>query len=137
MKKYIIRNRKAGGVVCADAFATLAEAEKTLYKYELEDRADGTYTPDFYEIIDEDFDTELDVAWRLNVAYCLFGFDFTVYLFEKFIAVEMIKNQLPEGLNVLIRINTIDAFDNEAIRAIEKIIKLLNIECRKYTKKRR
>lgn len=50
--KYIIRDREAGNVI--DKFATQEEAELALQEYEEEDKRDGTYEPDFYEIIKED-----------------------------------------------------------------------------------
>lgn len=54
MKKYIIRDREAGNVI--DSFNTLNEAKAELNAYEKEDMDDGTYTPDFYEIVEEDKD---------------------------------------------------------------------------------
>lgn len=49
--KYIIRDREAGNVI--DRFGTLEEAQAELARYEAEDRAEGTYEEDFYEIITE------------------------------------------------------------------------------------
>lgn len=48
MKKYIIQDREAGNVI--DEFDTIEAAEKCLAEYEEQDRADGTFTQDFYEI---------------------------------------------------------------------------------------
>lgn len=45
---YITRDREAGNVI--DEFKTLQEAEKALAEYEEQDKKDGTYTPDFYEV---------------------------------------------------------------------------------------
>ena len=45
---YYIRDREAGNVI--DSFSTLDEAETALAEYEATDKAEGTYTPDFYEI---------------------------------------------------------------------------------------
>ena len=47
--KYIIRDREAG--IFIDEFYTLEAAQKTLEEYESQDKADGTYTENFYEII--------------------------------------------------------------------------------------
>lgn len=49
--KYWIRDREAGNrITWCD---TLEEAEELVRVYEDEDREDGTYTPDFYEIVKE------------------------------------------------------------------------------------
>lgn len=48
--KYIIRDREAGNFI--DEFKTLAEAKNTLEDYEAEDKEDGTYTENFYEIVE-------------------------------------------------------------------------------------
>lgn len=50
MKKYLIQDREAGNVI--EECDTLEEAEKVLAEYEAEDEKDGTYTPDFYEIVE-------------------------------------------------------------------------------------
>lgn len=49
-KKYAIRGHEAGIVI--DEFATLTEAETALDDYIKMDKAEGTYTPRFYEIYD-------------------------------------------------------------------------------------
>lgn len=49
--KYIIRDREAGNKIAT--FDTLPEAEQELALYEEEDRKDGTYTADFYEIVED------------------------------------------------------------------------------------
>lgn len=46
---YIIRDRQAGNVIYS--FFTLKDAEETLEEYETEDRNNGTYEADFYEIV--------------------------------------------------------------------------------------
>ena len=46
--KYITRDREAGNVI--DEFATLAEAEAAIEKYEADDKEEGIYEPDFYEV---------------------------------------------------------------------------------------
>ena len=45
---YVTRDREAGNVI--DEFDTLKEAEEAIRKYEEEDKTDGTYAPNFYEI---------------------------------------------------------------------------------------
>ena len=51
MKTYIIRDREAGNPI--EDGLTLNEAVKLLNQYEETDKANGIYTPDFYEIIEE------------------------------------------------------------------------------------
>lgn len=48
--KFYTRDREAGNRI--DEFNTREEAESAIAAYEKEDMADGTYTPDFYEIED-------------------------------------------------------------------------------------
>lgn len=48
----VIRDREAGNII--DEFSTFDEAEKTLEKYENEDKEAGTYEEDFYEIVEID-----------------------------------------------------------------------------------
>ena len=48
---YTIRDREAGNKI--DSFDTMEEAMETLKAYEEEDRKDGSYTENFYEIIEE------------------------------------------------------------------------------------
>ncbi len=45
---YVIRDREAGNII--DKFSTYEEAQQALNQYEKEDKEDGIYTPDFYEI---------------------------------------------------------------------------------------
>lgn len=47
-KPYKTRDREAGNLI--DEFATLEEAQDAVEQYEADDEADGTYTPNFYEI---------------------------------------------------------------------------------------
>ena len=51
MKKYIIQDRETGTFI--DQFDTYQEAQKELKRYENEDKQDGTFTPDFYEIVEK------------------------------------------------------------------------------------
>ena len=46
---YVIRDREAGNTI--EAFETLSECEAMLEYFENEDRKDGNYTTDFYEIV--------------------------------------------------------------------------------------
>lgn len=46
--KWIIRDREAGNKI--DCFETLEEAKRTLEEYEKQDKIDGIYEPNFYEI---------------------------------------------------------------------------------------
>jgi hypothetical protein len=50
-KTFYIQDREAGNKI--DAFSTLSEAQKALAMYEEDDKAEGTYTPNFYEIVEE------------------------------------------------------------------------------------
>lgn len=45
---YIIQDREAGNII--SSFETLEDAEAELEQYEEEDKREGTWTPDFYEI---------------------------------------------------------------------------------------
>ena len=51
MKKYIIQDRETGTFI--DQFNTYQEALTELERYENEDKQDGTFTPDFYEIVEK------------------------------------------------------------------------------------
>lgn len=44
----VIRDRESGNI--SDVFNTFEEAEKVLASYEKQDKAEGTYTEDFYEV---------------------------------------------------------------------------------------
>lgn len=52
MKKYIIRDREAGNKIAS--FDSYEEAAKELENYEAEDKRNEEYTPDFYEIVEEE-----------------------------------------------------------------------------------
>ena len=54
----VIRDREAGNVITE--FETLEEAKKELEKYEAQDKKDGVYVEDFYEIYDIDTQTVLE-----------------------------------------------------------------------------
>ncbi len=49
MAKYIIREREAGNEITY--FFNLVDAQRMVKEFEEEDKADDTYTPDFYEIV--------------------------------------------------------------------------------------
>lgn len=48
---FIIRDREAGNFI--DSFDSYEEAFTALNEYEAEDRAEGIYVPEFYEIVEE------------------------------------------------------------------------------------
>ena len=50
--KYIIQDREAGNFI--DEFDTIEEAERQLHIYESDDKRQGLYIPNFYEIIKAD-----------------------------------------------------------------------------------
>lgn len=52
MDRYIIRDREAGNKV--ESFETLVEAQNTLKKYEKDDKKEGIYEENFYEIYDSE-----------------------------------------------------------------------------------
>lgn len=64
MKKYIIRDREAGNVI--DSFNTIEQAKAELSRYEQEDEREGTYTPDFYEIVEIDAKSEIYVSFHVG-----------------------------------------------------------------------
>ncbi len=47
---FAIQDREAGNIV--DIFNSEAEAEKELIEYEKNDKEEGIYFPDFYEIVE-------------------------------------------------------------------------------------
>ena len=50
-KTYRIQDREAGNTI--ESGLTLKEAEKMLAKFEADDKEDGTFIEDFYEIVPE------------------------------------------------------------------------------------
>jgi hypothetical protein len=50
-KTYRIQDREAGNVI--ETGLSYQEAQEMLAKFEADDKADGTYTEDFYEIVEE------------------------------------------------------------------------------------
>lgn len=50
--KYYTADREAGNKI--EWFNTLDEAKQAIAAYEEEDKRDGTYTPNFYDIVNED-----------------------------------------------------------------------------------
>ena len=55
---YVVRDREAGNVI--EHFNTVEEAKKTLERYEEQDKKDGVYVEDFYEIYDLDDEEEVE-----------------------------------------------------------------------------
>ena len=45
---YVVRDREAGNVITQ--FETMKEAQKEIERYEAQDKKDGVYVEDFYEI---------------------------------------------------------------------------------------
>jgi hypothetical protein len=56
MKTYRIQDREAGNVI--ETGLKLSEAEKILQEFEDNDKNEGNYTPNFYEIKEDDNDDE-------------------------------------------------------------------------------
>ena len=52
MKKFIIRDKEAGNII--DIFDTEQEAKTELKSYEESDKREGTFTEDFYEIVEKE-----------------------------------------------------------------------------------
>jgi hypothetical protein len=50
MKNFAIRDKEAGNLIVIGISET--EAKAVLVEFENEDRANGSYTPDFYEIVE-------------------------------------------------------------------------------------
>ena len=46
---YLIRDYEAGNII--ESCNTLEEAQTIVKQYEMQDKADGTFTEDFYEIV--------------------------------------------------------------------------------------
>lgn len=49
--KIFTADREAGNKI--EEFSSIEEAQKTIIAYEEEDKKDGTYTPDFYDVVNE------------------------------------------------------------------------------------
>jgi hypothetical protein len=52
-KTFKIQDREAGNLI-SGGFTSYEDAAETLKDFETEDMAEGTYTPDFYEIVEEE-----------------------------------------------------------------------------------
>lgn len=63
---YVIRSRESGDTI--EAVATLEEAKKIVDSYEADDRKDGHFTPDFYEIYKQTPSDEVADAIRARLA---------------------------------------------------------------------
>lgn len=55
---YYTADRETGTLI--EGFKTLDDARKAIARYEDEDRADDIYTPDFYDVVDED---HISIDW--------------------------------------------------------------------------
>ena len=53
--KYYTADREAGNKI--EAFDSIEEALKAIAAYEAEDERNGTYTPDFYDVVNEDHES--------------------------------------------------------------------------------
>ena len=51
-KKIFTADRETGTKI--EAFKTIKDAKKAIAVYEAEDERDGTYTPDFYDVVNEE-----------------------------------------------------------------------------------
>ena len=54
---YILRDREAGNII--EAFPKYEDAKAVLDGHEAQDKADGIYTEDFYEIV------ESEIPWHM------------------------------------------------------------------------
>ena len=50
IKKITIRDREAGNIIYEYNYGSIAEAEEQVREYEKEDKEDGIYVKNFYEI---------------------------------------------------------------------------------------
>lgn len=50
--KIYTADKEAGNKI--EEFATIKEAKKAILEYEKDDKKEGIYTPDFYDIVNED-----------------------------------------------------------------------------------
>ena len=48
MKKYVVRDREAGNVI--EYVETMGDGLELIKQYEADDKANGIYEPDFYEV---------------------------------------------------------------------------------------
>ena len=53
--KYYTADREAGNKI--ETFDTIEETLKAIAAYEAEDERDGTYTPDFYDVVNEEHES--------------------------------------------------------------------------------
>ena len=52
MRKLYVADRECGNII--DEVSTIEEGKELIEKYEAEDKANGNYTPNFYDIVDGD-----------------------------------------------------------------------------------
>lgn len=55
--KIYTADREAGNKI--EEFETIEEAKKAIEQYEADDRKDGIYTPNFYDVVNEDCESLL------------------------------------------------------------------------------
>lgn len=70
MKIYIVRDREAGNPI--EWTTSREEAEKILKQFEDTDKADGTYTEDFYEIYEKEAEIK-DLRFLTGLSQAKFG----------------------------------------------------------------
>lgn len=63
MKHYVIQDREAGNII--ETTITLEKAQSILADYEEQDKADGTYTENFYEI--QEVDKEMSYNDKIEI----------------------------------------------------------------------
>jgi len=51
-QKIYVADKEAGNII--EEVASIEEGLKLIEKYEEEDKKEGTYQPDFYDVVDED-----------------------------------------------------------------------------------
>lgn len=67
MKKFIIQDREAGNVI--EKFKTLQEAQNKLQEYEEQDKAEGIYEENFYEIVEKEEEQKMKVFVLKEIYY--------------------------------------------------------------------
>lgn len=58
MKKLFVADREAGNII--EEVKSIEEGKALIAKYEEQDKADGTYEENFYNIVDEEHNTVED-----------------------------------------------------------------------------
>ena len=70
---YVVRDREAGNVITQ--FKTMKEAQKELERYEAQDKKDGVYVEDFYEVavIDQIKEVHIMKIWKNDTSTMVTG----------------------------------------------------------------